>query len=310
MTAAGFGPHATAEEVTAGLDLTGRTALVTGATAGIGFETMRVLALRGARVLAVGRTREKAAAAAARLGDGLAGAVTPLGCDQERLADVAACADAVRGLGAPLDIVIANAGVVGRWRRETIGGLEKTFVVNHLAPFVLINRLLDRITATPDSRIVVVGSNAYKRAPAAGIEFDNLSAARGYFFMKQYGQTKLANYLFTRSLARRLAGASTTANVIHPGRVRTNIFHNLPLPLRLVVGAAARYVMKDVPAGASTMCYAATHPSLKGVTGRYFADNRECPVGGHMADDAMAERLWAVSEDLTRPYLPQPPSAL
>ena len=298
-----FDAFATAEQVTAGLDLRGKTALVTGVTAGIGLETMRVLALLGARVLAAGRTREKAAAAIASLKGVRKDLITPFGCNQEKLADVATFADDVLALGAPLDIVVVNAGVVGKWRRETIDGIEKTFVVNHLAPFVLVNRLLPRITATPGSRIVIVSSNAHKRAPAAGIEFDNLSAARGYFFMKQYGQTKLANHLYTRSLARRIVATGTTVNSLHPGRVYTNIIHNLPLPLRMLIHTIAKRKMKDIPTGASTMCYLAAHPEVSGVTGKYFADNRESVMGRHMDDDVMAEKLWSVSEELVRKYL-------
>lgn len=293
-----FDATATAEQVTAGLDLSGKTALVTGVTAGIGLETMRVLALRGARVFAVGRTREKAAAAAAGLSGVRLDLIVPFGCDQEDLAAVARFADGIRE---PLDILIANAGVVGKWRRETIGGIEKCFFVNHLATFLLVNGLVPRVK--PSGRIVIVSSNAHKRAPARGIEFDNLSAERGYFFMKQYGQSKLANHLFARSLARRLAESGISANSLHPGRVYTNIFHNLPLPLRLLIELYAKYQMKDVPTGASTMCYLAAHPEVAGITGRYFADNKVSPVGAHMEDDAMAERLWQVSEDLTRAHL-------
>lgn len=290
--------HSTAEQVTEGIDLAGKVGLVTGVTAGIGLETMRVLALRGARVLAVGRTREKAATAIASLAGVCRELITPFGCNQEDLAAVAKFAEEIRE---PLDILVANAGVVGTWRRETIGGIEKCFLVNHLATFLLVNRLVPRMR--PRGRIVIVSSNAHKRAPTAGIEFDNLSAARGYFFMKQYGQSKLANHLFARSLARRLAESGRTVNSLHPGRVYTNIFHNLPLPLRFLIEAYAKYQMKDVPTGASTMCYLAAHPDVQGVTGRYFADNKESSVGPHMEDDAMAERLWLVSEELTRPYL-------
>lgn len=295
-----FDAYATAEQVTAGIDLSGKTALVTGVTAGIGLETMRVLALRGARLLVTGRTKEKATAAIAGLAGVRKDLITPFGCNQENLREVAACAGQIRALGVPLDIVVANAGVVGKWRRETIDGIEKTFVVNHLATFVLLNRLLPAVA--PGGRIVIVSSNAHKRAPTAGIEFDNLSGARGYFFMKQYGQTKLANHLFTRSLARRLAGTGTTANSLHPGRVYTNIFHNIPLPLRVLVDTVLKRRMKDIPTGASTMCYLAAHPEVKDVTGKYFADNRESATGPHMTDDVMAEKLWKVSEELTRAY--------
>ncbi|MGE4061893.1 MAG: SDR family NAD(P)-dependent oxidoreductase [Rhodospirillaceae bacterium] len=292
-----FGASATAEQVTAGIDLGGKTALVTGVTAGIGLECMRVLALRGARVLAVGRTREKAAAAIASLKGVRKDLLTPLGCNQEDLAEVAGFAKLI---DEPLDILVANAGVVGRWKRETISGIEKCFFVNHLATFLLVTRLAPRVR--PGGRIVIVSSNAHKRAPARGIEFDNLSAARGYFFLKQYGQSKLANHLFTRGLAKRLAAAGVTVNSLHPGRVYTNIFHNLPLALRLLIEFYAKYQMKDVPTGASTMCYLAAHPEVEGVTGRYFADNAISPVGPHMEDDAMAERLWRISEELTGAY--------
>jgi len=298
-----FDATATAEQVTAGIDLGGKTALVTGVTAGIGLETMRVLALRGARVLAVGRTREKAAAAIAGLSGIDKALITPFGCNQEKLGEVKAFADEILALATPLDIVVANAGVVGKWRLEKIDGIEKTFLVNHLATFVLINRLLPRIVATSGSRIVIVSSNAHKRAARAGIEFENLSGDRGYFFMEAYGQTKLANHLFTRSLARRVADTGTTVNSLHPGRVYTNIFHNLPGPLRFLVNTFAKKNMKDIPTGASTMCYLAAHPDVRGVTGKYFADNRESAVGRHMEDDVMAEKLWAVSEELVKAHL-------
>jgi WW domain-containing oxidoreductase len=296
-----FDAFATAEQVTAGIDLSGKTALVTGVTAGIGLETMRVLALRGARLLVTGRTKEKASTAIASLSGVRKDLITPFGCNQEKLGEVAGCAAEIRALGVPLDIVVANAGVVGKWRRETIDGIEKTFVVNHLATFVLVSRLLPAVA--PGGRIVIVSSNAHKRAPAAGIEFDNLSAVRGYFFMKQYGQTKLANHLFTRSLARRLVDTGTTVNSLHPGRVYTNIFHNIPLPLRVLVDTVLKSRMKDIPTGASTMCYLAAHPEVQGVTGKYFADNRESPTGPHMTDDAMAEKLWNVSEAMTKAFL-------
>lgn len=299
----GFAATATAEEVTAGIDLTGKTVVITGVTAGIGFETMRVLALRGARVLALGRTEARAAAAIATLAPALQARATPYGCNHDDFADVVACADKINALGIPLDIVICNAGIVGKWRRETIGGIEKSFVVNHLSPFLLVRRLLDRITAAPHSRIVMVSSNAHRRAPKDGIEFDNLTGERDYFFLKQYGQTKLANYLFTRSLARRLAETTTTVNALHPGRVYTNIFHNLPLPLRLAIDLVAKRQMKDIPTGASTTCYVATSPDLNGVSGRYFADNHEMAVQGHMINDDMAERLWETSKELTRHHL-------
>ncbi len=298
-----FGKRSTAEEVTAGLDLSGKTALVTGCTSGIGFETMRVLALRGARVFAVGRTADKMAACAAGLSPALRARITPLGCELGELASVAACADAVKGFNLPLDIVVCNAGIIGLLERQEIEGIEKHFVVNHLSHFVLVNRLMGRIVAAPQGRVVVLSSDAHRSAPATGIAFDDLSWANDYRPMRAYGHSKLANHLFTRALSRRLANTSVTVNSVHPGVVATHIFHRLPLIARIGIGTVGRLFMKGVPAGAATQCYVATAPALHKASGLYFSDCNPATVRGAMVDDAMALRLWTVSEDLSRPYL-------
>ena len=297
-----FDAHSTAEEVTAEVDLRGKTALVTGCSSGVGQETLRVLALRGARVYGLAPTRERAeSGCAAARGPGIEGNATPFGCDHADFASIVTCSDAIQKLGAPIDVLICNAGI-NLQRLEQVNGIEKDFVVNHLGHFVLVNRLLSLVRGAPQGRIIVVGSGASFYAPAVGIEFDNLSGERDYDFMKMYGQSKLANGLFAHELARRLRGTATTANVVTPGVVDTPMNRNLA-GSRVIPADFDFKKMKSVAQGAATACYVATSADLKGVSGQYFEDCRSITPGAHMLDDAMAARLWTVSEKLTRAYL-------
>lgn len=284
-----FGPDATAEEVTAGIDLTGKTALVTGCNSGIGYETMRVLALRGADVLGTARTLAKGEQACASV----EGQCTPFVLELSDFDSVVACADAIRALNRPLDIVVCNAGVLFREHRE-VNGLELHFVVNHLGHFLLVHRLLEKIVAAPQGRVVVVGSRVHDRAPADGIRFADLSG-RSWDF-SAYGHSKLANGLFALELARRLADTTATSNSLHPGSVDTNIFRNATRnnPARKLKTAAE---------GAATQCYLASHPALTGVSGYYFADCNPVEPSPQMQDAELAARLWRVSEDLVADYL-------
>ena len=302
-----FGKKSTAAQVTEGLDLTGKTALVTGCTSGIGLETMRVLAMRGAHVLGVGRSQAKAAAAWAAVRESvpagqMKGSITPLGCEHGDLASVAACADAVQALKLPLDMLICNAGIVGSTKLEQINGIEKQFAVNHLSHFVLVNRLLDLVKAAPQGRVVIVSSEAH-RTPGVTIEFDNLSGERKYGGLKAYGQSKLANLLMSRELARRVAGTTVTSNALHPGVVRTAIFRNLPSIARVPLNAIGGLFMKSPEAGAATMCYLATAPELAKVSGLYFDNCKPRDPTPDGQSDALAAKLWTVSEELTRSYL-------
>jgi NAD(P)-dependent dehydrogenase (short-subunit alcohol dehydrogenase family) len=299
-----FGKDSTAEEVTAGLDLTGKVALVTGVSSGLGAETLRVLTLRGAHVLGTARTREKAAQACAAAGE----RATPLALELTDFDSVAACADQVRRLGVPLDLLICNAGVMALPRLEQVYGIEKHFVTNHLGHFVLVNRLLDTVLAASEGRVVVVSSRGYIWAPPGGIEFDNLSGARGeYDPNRAYGQSKLANGLFSLELARRLRGTTATSNSVHPGIIRTNLGRHFS-PWKKQLGEWIGWTfMKSIPAGAATQCYVGTYPPLAGVNGHYFMDCNPALPGGHMEDGELAARLWDVSVELTRAYLP--PSA-
>jgi NAD(P)-dependent dehydrogenase (short-subunit alcohol dehydrogenase family) len=297
-----FGKQSTAEEVTAGRDLSQKTALVTGCSSGIGQETLRVLVLRGAQVYGLAPTLEKAeSGCAAARGIGIKGRAIPFACDHTDFSSIVACTDAVLKRGAQIDMLICNAGV-NLQRLEQVNGIEKDFVINHLGHFILVNRLLGQVKAAPQGRIVVVGSGASVYASKAGIEFDNLSGERDYDFMKMYGQSKLANGLFARELARRLKGTTTTTNVLTPGVVDTQM--NRSLAGTTVIPADFDFKkLKSVAQGAATTCYVATSPDLKAVSGAYFEDCHRVTPEPHMLDDAMAARLWAVSENLTEAYL-------
>jgi NAD(P)-dependent dehydrogenase (short-subunit alcohol dehydrogenase family) len=294
-----YGADSTAEQVVEGINLTGKTALVTGANSGLGYETMRVLAKRGAHVLCAARTMAKAEEACA----GIEGRTTPVVIELTDFPSIVAGTDAVRAMGMPLDMLILNAGIMALPELEQVYGLEKQFVTNHLGHFIVGDRLLPQVQAAPQGRVVVLTSSGYQWAPEAGIEFDNLSGERDYQPNKMYGQSKLANHLYVRQLAKRLAGTTTTANSVHPGVIMTNLGRSFPQWQQIAAKLIGWTFMKSVEAGTATTCYVATAPALASVSGYYFADcNPEVP-GGQMENDELAEKLWQVSEGLTRPYL-------
>jgi NAD(P)-dependent dehydrogenase (short-subunit alcohol dehydrogenase family) len=207
----------------------------------------------------------------------------------------------------PIDMLICNAGIMALPKLEQVYGLEKHFVVNHLGHFILVNRLLPQVQAAPQGRVVVVSSLGYQWAPAAGIEFDNLSGERGYEPNKMYGQSKLANGLFSLELARRFreAGASTTSNSVHPGVILTNLGRHFDPWKRTVSKLIGWTFMKSIPEGAATTCYVATAPALAAVNGQYFENcNPVVPMPGkHMDDLALAQKLWQTSTELVSEYL-------
>lgn len=294
-----FPAAATAEEVTAGQDLSGKRVLVTGATSGLGLETMRVLALRGAHVYGTGRTLEKAQRACA----GVQGQTTPLQLELTDFDSVVACANAVLAAGAPLDILVCNAGVMALPELRQAYGLEQQFVINHLGHFLLTLKLLDSVLAAPQGRIVNVSSSALKWADPAGIEWDNLSGERDYDPKRAYGQSKLANCLFTIELAKRMADTQATANSMNPGPVLTDLQRHAPqwmVQLGELLGPA---FMKTPAEGASTICYLAAHPAVTDVSGYYFIDCSPVALGGNSENRDMARQLWDVSENLVQDYL-------
>ena len=290
MTELVFDSKASAEEVTQGLDLSGKNYVVTGCNSGLGYETCRVLGARGARVIALARTIAKAEAALDELSiDGEA-----VACDLGSFASVNAAVESIQSLGA-IDAIIANAGVMALQDLQKIEGLEAQFFVNHIGHFALVTRLVDQLTA--DGRVVMLSSGAHRMAPEAGIEFDNLSGDKGYHPWTAYGQSKLANLLFARSLAKRFEGSSRTANSVHPGVIDTNLGRHVPN--KEAMYERLKPYMKTTAQGASTQCLVATHPEFAQVSGAYFSDNKVVdPLHDKALDDELAERLWSVSEEI------------
>jgi len=293
-----FDGKSTAEEVTRGIDLLGRTILVTGVTSGIGLETMRVLALRGAHVIGTGRTLQRAREACASV----SGRTTPLMLELTDYPSVVACAKAVRDMGVPLDALICNAGVMDLRDLEQVEGIEKQFATNHLGHFLLTAHLIDCVKEAWQGRVVVVSSYAMGAADPAGIEWDNLSGKHNYNPRRAYGQSKLANALFALELARRLEGTTVTANALHPGLVETKLFRHLPRSLRGYRGIFSPRKL-TVEQGAATTCYVATAPALAEVSGHFFAACNPNIPDPRATDRVAAARLWTVSEQLLEPYL-------
>jgi len=297
-----FDEDSTAEEVTEGLDLTGKIAVVTGCTSGIGYETMRVLALRGAYVIGTGRTVEKAQASCSSV----IGKTTPVALELSDFDSVVACAESIRSLNSPIDMLICNAGMRGSKEREQVYGLEKHFVVNHLGHYILVQNLLERLYLAWQGRIVVVASrSAYGGAPEEGIEFGNLRGASNYSRSRAYGHSKLANVLFSLELARLLKGSRITSNSLHPGVINTEIDRTEPGLFQFAFGVLTAVGGKSIEQGAATSCYVATSPLLGEVSGQYFEDCNAVTVLGnnHMHDQEQATKLWQVSEALTKDYL-------
>jgi NAD(P)-dependent dehydrogenase (short-subunit alcohol dehydrogenase family) len=289
----GFGYASTAEEVTHGVDLSSKTILLTGCNSGLGLETLRVLAMRGARVFGTARSSAKAASACAEAG----GHSLPMTCDLAEPSSVRACVTAIRNQGVLLDAIICNAGIMALPRLAQAHGYELQFFTNHIGHFLLVTGLLDQLA--DDARVVVLSSEAHKGAPRVGIEFDNLSGNRGYTAWRAYGQSKLANLLFARELSRRLPKPRQTANALHPGLIATNLFRSTPGLLRAGMNALAPLALKSIAQGAATQCYLAAQPRVS-ENGEYFVDCNVAKSSPRGSDMSLAARLWETSERIAR----------
>jgi NAD(P)-dependent dehydrogenase (short-subunit alcohol dehydrogenase family) len=295
-----FNKEETGEDVTKGLDLSGKTVLITGANSGLGYETMRVLAMRGAHIIAIARNMEKAKKAC----DSIEGKTTPVACELTDFNSIVACTKTIKGLSQPIDVLICNAGIMELPELEQVDGIEKQFVVNYLGHFILTNRLLDQVKASDQGRIVVLSSGRYKAAPPEGIQFDNLSGEKGYDPLTAYGQSKLAIALFAQELSRRLDGTTVTSNSVLPGVIMTNLGRHLPTWKIMLSKLIGWTFMRSVEQGVATTCYVATNPELAQVSGQMFFNcSPITPEGNHMSDRALATKLWNVSVELTKGYL-------
>lgn len=289
----------TAEQATDGVDLSGKTAVVTGVNSGLGQETLRVLCLRGGHVLGLARSMEKAERACS----GAPGQATPFECELGDWQSVRKCADAIKATAGAIDILIANAGIMAPSKLTLHHGLESQFAVNHMGHFVLAHNLLDRITDAGQGRIVLLSSDAHKYfVPQGGIDFDNLDGSRGYRPWQCYGRAKLANLLHAKGLAKRLEGSGATANAVHPGVIETGLGRDAGLSSTLAF-FFSKPVSVTVPQGAATTCFLAASKEVEGVNGQYFANCRSARHSRRASDAELAERLWSRSEEAARDFL-------
>lgn len=287
----GFGYRSTADQVAAGRDLFDQTWLVTGCNSGLGAETLRVLAARGATVLATARTPAKAEAAVR----GVPKAV-PLVCELSDIHSVRACVRAVQERGVPLDGILTNAGVMALPERALCYGVEKQLFVNHIAHFVLVTSLLDQLT--DHARVVCLSSSAHTTPPRGGVRLADPAMDAGYTAWTAYGQSKLANLLFARALARRFGdGSGRVACAVHPGVIMTNLARHLGV-LRHVVKALSSALLKTVPQGAATQVWAAVRADPVLIHGQYLADCNVAESSALGQDLALAERVWEQTESL------------
>ena len=274
----------------------GKTCLVTGANSGIGKYTAIGLAELGAKVVMVCRDPERGRAACEEI-------VSVTGNESIDLliADLSV-SDSIRQLAGTvlsrydrLDVLVNNAGAYAATRTLTGEGLEQTFALNHLGYFLFTNLLLDLIKSSAPARIVNVASEAHRRSR---IDFDDLMGERSYRAFRAYGQSKLANIMFTYDIARRLEGTNVTANCMHPGVVATNFAHRDGGMVGFLIKTFG-FLMRRPAKGAETAVYLASSAEVDGVTGRYFIDKKDVRSSAASYDESTARRLWQVSEELT-----------
>lgn len=301
----GFGSASTAEQVSASIDASNLTIIITGGASGIGLETTRVLALRGAHVIIA--TRNTKAANEAKqmiLKNNENAKIDVLELDLSSLKSVKAFVDSFKALNLPLNILINNAGVMFCPYQLSQDGIEMQFATNHLGHFYLTNLLLDKMKETAattgiEGRIVNLSSIAHRYPYEQGIRFDQINDKDSYSDKKAYGQSKLANILHANELSRRLKeeGANITVNSVHPGVIMTNLMRHSFWLMR-ILKLFTCLLWKNIPQGAATTCYVAVHPDLKGVSGKYFLDCNECPASNFATDTELAKKLWDYSQNL------------
>ncbi|QCD94815.1 retinol dehydrogenase 14 [Vigna unguiculata] len=301
----GFSSSSTAEQVTEGIDGSNLTAIVTGATSGIGTETARVLAMRGVHVIMGVRNLVTAKdVKEAILKEIPSAKVDYMELDLSSMASVRKFASDFISSGLPLNILINNAGIFATPFALSEDNIELQFATNHMGHFLLTNLLLDTMKKTTheskkEGRIVNVSSITHHLS--RGIRFDQINDPSSYHMWFTYGQSKLANVLHANELARRFKeeGIDITANSLHPGAVLTNIFRHTNI-LSGLINTVGRFVFKNVQQGAATTCYVALHPQVKGMSGHYFEDCNVSTENSKARDTELAKKLWDFSLNLIK----------
>jgi retinol dehydrogenase-14 len=275
--------------------MAGRTVLVTGGTGGIGRATALGLARMGAHLAITGRDRDRTESAAGEIRAAGGGQVDVFVANLSSQSEVRRLADEVLQALPRIHVLVNNVGGYWKTRHVTADGLERTFALNHLAPFLLTNLLLDRLGQSAPARVVTVSSNAQAMGK---IDFDDLQGERSYSGSRAYNQSKLANVLFTYELARRLQASAVTANALHPGVVNTSFGAEDPGGVQRMLVPFARPFMKSPAQGAATSVHLASSPDLDRVTGGFFANSKPRRSSKRSYDEAAAARLWQVSAAL------------
>ncbi|MCU0426147.1 MAG: SDR family oxidoreductase [Candidatus Kapabacteria bacterium] len=272
------------------MSLAGKVCLITGGTSGIGKETARAIASMGAHVILAARNLELAERVKQDIiASHKSASIDIMQCDLASFASIMTFVQAYKAKYDRLHILINNAGLMERERKVSRDGIELTFAVNHLAPFLLTKLLLDTMKSSAPARIINVASDAHR---GGTINFDDLEGKKSYSLWKAYGQSKLANILFTRHLASMLRGTSVSVNCLHPGVVATDLFDIIPPPFNYL----AKLFMLTPEKGAETTIFLASSPSVEDITGEYF-NKKKIAVTSKLAQDAdLAARLWLVSE--------------
>jgi WW domain-containing oxidoreductase len=279
-----FGRRSTADQVLAGVNLSGKRIVVTGCNTGLGLETLNAFAANGATVIGLARTIEAATRACAQASP----LCVPFACDLADLESVATAARTIRDTGGSLDAIVTNAGVANVTSLSTRYGVEMQFLVNHVGHFALVNGLTDLLRDETGRIVIVSGYASIRHAPPDGIMFENLDGRQFYKASTFYGQSKLANALYAKELSRRLSSRGIVVNAADPGAART----------RTTTGFFARLFAKSPAQAAATQAWLAASPQAAGISGCYWLDCKISEGNPLLGDAVLARRLWDVSEEI------------
>jgi NAD(P)-dependent dehydrogenase (short-subunit alcohol dehydrogenase family) len=277
-------------------NMIGKVCLVTGGTNGIGKATAQALAQMGATVVIVGRDAQKVAQVGKEIREASGNQnVDWLLADLSSQQDIRRLVTEFKSKYSQLHVLINNAGGTFMTRQLSVDGIEMTFALNHLAYYLLTNLLLDTIKASTPARIINVSSDAHS---GGKIEFDNLQGERSYSGIGPYGNSKLANILFTNELARRLEGTGVTVNALHPGLVSTGFGKNNPGLIMKIMGVIIPLIARSPEKGAATSIYLVSSPAVQNITGKYFVDCKVIQPASQAIDMVVARKLWDVSAEM------------